>query len=87
MTKLEKVLKQKGIIGEWEDHYNCYDTSKELVAIENDIIITITYSNVIDPVFNLYDARTLELIGWQDRYFDWNIFNHKWVRYSGIYAD
>ena len=87
MTRLEKELTNKGIIGDWQDYYGGYETERQLVCIENGIIIIIEYSNVVDPVFQLYNARTLELIGWQDRYFDWDIFSHKWKRYSGIYAD
>jgi hypothetical protein len=71
MNRLEKVLKQKGIIYE-ADEFSCmrgaeYDEAQYLIDIDykSGIIIT-EYDNAVLPSeFRIYDARTLNLIGGQ----------------------
>ena len=70
MRKLNKVLLDKGILyeaDEWDIMRGAeYDISRQLVEITKDFIITVMYSAVLDPIFYLYDRKTLELIGEQN---------------------
>lgn len=73
MTRLEKELRKRGIVFD-EDEYEIvmrgaeYDQAQRFVAIENGIIITLWVSAVVDPEFRLYDAKTFEPIGGQNRF-------------------
>lgn len=70
MNRLKKELTARNIICEVFDDggYNPYEEETELVGIYDGFLITITYCNVIDPVFHIYDAKTLVELALQDRY-------------------
>lgn len=82
MTRLKAELAKRGIIYE-ADYYNIvmrgpeYDCSAKLVDVTSDFIITIFYSAVLDPMLNIYDRRTFELIAQQDVRPDYMFFGDK----------
>lgn len=85
MNRLKKELTSRYIIhGVSEDYgYDPYEVETELVGVYNGFLITITYCNVVDPVFHIYDAKTLVEIATQDRYktemFLGSIFSNPWM--------
>ena len=81
MNRLEKVLKQKGIIYQ-ADEWACmrgaeYDEAQYVIDIDyKSGIIICEYDNAVLPSeFRIYDARTLTLIGGQQVHkSDWGGF-------------
>lgn len=66
MNRLKKELIKRGIVFDHCD--DPYEECRSLVAIEGDIIITLWGCTVMDDEFHLFDKRTFEKIGSQDRY-------------------
>lgn len=75
MTRLKKALHNKGIIWDEPDipSSNGVDTSCEFLGIFNNIIVVVFHSNVLSPMFRLYD-NNLKLIGGQDFEYDDMLF-------------
>ena len=74
MNRLEKELRNRGIIFE-ADEFDItkgaeYDECTHLVTITDTVLVVAYYSGVIDPMFRLYDRKTLEFICSQDMYRD-----------------
>lgn len=73
MTRLKKELIERGILYDDldnENSMNTYESGTSLVCAENGCLVVVRYSNVLDDEFVIYDARTLEVIGSQERYKD-----------------
>ena len=71
MTRLKKELTKRHLIhGVSEDYgYDPYEVETSLVGICNGFIITVTYCNVVDPVFHILDLNFNEIAS-QDKYKD-----------------
>lgn len=70
MNRLTRELRNRGIVYDADEIYIVlhgveYDNSERLVSFTNDIIVTVWESAVTDPIFKLYEARTLKAIGEQ----------------------
>ena len=73
MNRLKKELHNRGITYDANEiniimHGAEYDNAERLVSFTSDIIITVWESAVVDPVFRLYETRTLKVIGEQNVY-------------------
>lgn len=73
MNRLKKELAARGIVYEADEidivmHGIEHDNAERLVSFTSDIIITVWESAVMDPVFRLYETRTLKAIGEQNVY-------------------
>lgn len=71
MNRLEKELRKRNIVFE-ADEYDImrgaeHDVDAELVGIDKGkFLVTICYSEVIDPVLGIYSTKNFEHIGNQD---------------------
>ena len=78
---MDKVFEEKGIVFEADERMMMmgpeYDNCQHLVDITKDFIIAVFYSGVIDPMFMLYDRKTLNLIAQQDVYPEYSFFGEK----------
>ena len=83
MNKLEKYLTKKGIIGECTEVDDIYGVDEYLVSIDNNFIVTVVYSWVLEPELKIYDTHTLALIGGQhlepDDSLPFGEFHNKWA--------
>ena len=74
MTKLEKVLTDKGIIYEADEYMMMmgpeHDCCRKLVEITDQFIITVFYSAVLDPEIHIFDRHTFEIVAQQNLYPD-----------------
>ena len=73
MNRLKKELQNRGIVYEADDYEVImrgaeYDCCEKLVSFTSEIVITVFYSAVLDPVLHIYDAHTLTEIGEQQLY-------------------
>ena len=70
MTRLKKELEKAGIIYEADERMMMmgpeHDWSRELVTITDKFIVTVMYSAVLNPEFQLFDRNTYELIAQQN---------------------
>ena len=80
MTRLKKELFKKGIIYD-VDEMKAMRTGIEsacfLVFATNDFIVTCYDSNVLEPLYNIFDARTLTFIAQQSSQRDDMFFGEK----------
>ena len=78
---MDKVFEEKGITYEADDYMIGmgpeYDNCQRLVDITDNFIITVFYSAVLDPMFNIFDRRTFEFIAQQDYQPDYYFFGQK----------
>lgn len=89
MTRLKKELTKAGIIFEADDYDIImkgaeYDCCQRVVDITPDFIITVYYSAVLDPMFNIYDRRTFQFIAQQDVSPDYYFFDKKSMNPWGV---
>lgn len=80
MRKMDKVFYEKGIAYEDDPYWNKapeYECCQRVVDITKDFIITVYYSAVLDPMFNIYDRYTFEFIAQQDVNPDYYFFGEK----------
>ena len=87
MTKLEKVLTDRGILFEPDEHMIMmgpeHDCCRRLVTITDQFIIAVLYSAVLPEQLYLYDRHTFELVGVQNLYPEDNFFdNNRWECYA-----
>lgn len=79
MRKMDRVFEEKGIIYEADEYTMMkgpeYDNCQRVVDIVGDIIVTVFYSGVLDPMFNLYDRKSLEFIAQQNVYPEYQWFD------------
>lgn len=82
MNRLEKELRQRGIVFDTDDMQVClhgmeYDNLQHLVFFTQDFIVCRFDSAVLDSEFRLYDKR-FNLIGtqnvWKDSMFGWESY-------------
>lgn len=85
MSRLTKELKKRGIVFEADDLAIMrgaeYDIAESFFTVAGNFIITIWSSAVLDPIFKIYDCRTLKLVGTQNVYPDYMTFGdvvNKW---------
>lgn len=91
MNRLEKELRKRGITFEADDMDIMrgpeYDVDRNLVAINGNYIITVTYSAVLDPELQIWNRNTFELVGGQQLYpnkqpsFEGADYFNKWSSY------
>lgn len=72
MNRLKRELYNKGILYDAPEIPTRieHDCCTRLVSVTKEMIITVFYSSVIDPILRLYDAHTLAPIGEQELYKD-----------------
>jgi hypothetical protein len=70
MNRLKKELTKKGILYEADDFEISrgaeYDWCRRLVTITDQFIVTVMYSAVLNPEFQLFDRNTYEMIAQQN---------------------
>lgn len=79
MNRLKKELKKKGIIFD-VGIFDPYQESEELCFFNSEYIVTLWSCDVLAPKFRIYNARTFELIGEQNRMPNdiWFMQSNKW---------
>lgn len=62
MNRLMKELHNRGIIGSsWDsDAYPQYEWERVFVTFNENFLVTASFSNVLDPVLIIHDARTFQ---------------------------
>ena len=73
MTRFKRELLSRGICYEADEIDILmkgaeYDCCEKLVSFTSEVVITVFYSAVLDPILHIYDARTLTEIGEQNLY-------------------
>ena len=86
MNKVEKFLTDKGILYEADDYAIMRgaenDWSRKLVTITDQFIVTVMYSAVLDPEFQLFDRNTYKMIAQQNVLYADSIFRENpWESY------
>ena len=86
MRRMDKVFYEKSIAYEDDPYWNNtpYECCQAVVEITKDYIITVFYSSVLDPMFNLYDRRTFEFVGQQNVNPEYTFFGEKSRNPGGV---
>lgn len=72
MRRMDKEFEKRGITWETDDYdiivKGKIDDCRKVVEITDQFLITVFYSQVLDPEFHIFDRKTLEMIAVQDVY-------------------